>query len=294
MNRSGWLLLVSTGLFCCLLSSCVHYRARPLTPVQSESSYRQRNFNDAGLTAFVRSVRPVEAAAPWPPHTLDLATASLIAAYFNPSLEIARTHVTTAEAGIVAAGGRPNPTVSAAGGYETSPESPVAIRFELSLPIETARKRSYRILEAAKLADAARIELKEASWQVYTQVRDAWMDHLAAIDAVQSLRRESQIRIEVVSLIQKRLSVGEVARPEWDAARVEASRAAVRRKAADGRVNGTLSRLASAMGVPESALASVQVLTGSHDSPRPLETLHLPRVQQSGPSQPPGHTAQPA
>jgi len=278
MNRAPRLIFTVVTL-CCLLSSCVHYRARPLTPGQSESSYRQRDFNDAGLASFVQSVRP---AAPWPPRTLDLATATLIAAYFNPSLGMARAHVATAEAGIVAAGGRPNPAVSAAGGYETSPESPLSIRFELSLPIETARKRSYRILQAAKLADAARIELKEAGWRVYTLVRDAWMDHLAAASAVQTLRRESQIRTETVSLVQKRLSVGEAARPDWDAARVAASQAAVRLRAAAGQVTDTRIRVAAAMGVPDSALASVQLASGDYDSPPSLDALRLPRVQQRG------------
>jgi cobalt-zinc-cadmium efflux system outer membrane protein len=264
-----------------LLGSCVHYRARPLAPSASESSYRQRDFNDAGLIAFVRSVRP-DVAASWPPHTLDLATASLVAAYFNPSLAIARAQVSTAEAGIVAAGGRLNPSVSAAGGYETSPESPLSIRFELSLPIETARKRSYRILEATKLADVARIGLKEASWRVYAQVRDAWMDHLAALNAVQALRRESQIRVETASLIEKRLSVGEAARPDWDAVRVGVSQTAVRLRAAEGQASDTRIRLAAALGVPDTALASVQLASGEYDSPPLLGAIDLARVQQKG------------
>ncbi len=205
-----------------------------------------------------------------------------MAAYFNPSLQVARAQVKTAEAGIVAAGGRPNPSLSAAGGYETSPESPLSIRFELSLPIETARKRSYRILEAAKLADAARIELREVSWHVYSQVRDAWMDHLAATDALTAIRSESQIRVKTVALMEKRVSVGEAARPELDIARVEASRTAVSLRDAEGQVAATLINLGSAIGMPVSALTSVRFVSGDYGSPQPLELLPIARVQQKG------------
>jgi cobalt-zinc-cadmium efflux system outer membrane protein len=278
--RSRW----CTGIAACLfgvLSSCVHYNPQPLAPISSERSFRSRSFNDTGLAAFVRSVQP-SSNTQWPPDTLDLATASLIAAYFNPSLQVARAQVKTAEAGIVAAGGHPSPSLSAAGGYETSPESPLSIRFELSLPIETARKRSYRILEAAKLADVARIELREVSWHVYSQVRDAWMDHLAATDALTVIRSESQIRIKTVALIEKRVSVGEAARPELDVARVEASRTAVSLRDAEGQVAATLINLGSAIGVPVSALTTVRFVSGDYGSPQPLELLSIARVQQKG------------
>jgi outer membrane protein, heavy metal efflux system len=277
--RSRWCTAVAACL-CGVLSSCVHYHPQPLAPVTSESSYRSRSLNDSGLAAFVRSVEPSRNAK-WPPQTFDLANASLVAAYFNPSIQVARAQVKTAEAGIVSAGGRPNPSLSAAGGYETSPESPLSIRFELSLPIETARKRSYRILEAVKLADAARIGLKEASWHVYSQVRDAWMDHLAATDALTAIRSESQIRVKTVALMEKRVSEGEAARPELDLARVEASRTAVSLRDAEGQVAGTLINLASAMGMPVSALTGVLV-SGDYGSPQPLELLSAARVQQKG------------
>ena len=272
----------TAALFCLLLGSCVHYRPRALAPVQSELSYNQRGFSDAGLAAFVRSVRPAGVDGQWPPHRLDLATANLVAAYYNPSLKIANAEVRTAEAAIVDAGGRPNPAVSAAGGYETSPESPLTIRFELSLPIETAGKRSYRILEAAKLADAARIALKQASWRVYSEVRDAWMDHESAVESLGALRRESQIRADVVALLGKRLAVGEIARPEWDAARVEGSRATVNAIDTEGQVKQTAVRLATAMGMPATALANVELVSGYDGPPQSLEALPVGRVQQKG------------
>jgi outer membrane protein TolC len=217
----------------------------------------------------------------WPPKTLDLADASLIAGYFNPSLEVARAKIRSAEATMVAAGARPNPEISAAGGYETAPEAPLVIRFQLSLPIETARKRTYRILEAAKLADASRISLNEASWRVYRQVRDAWVDQLSSIDVAEAFRRESRIREQTVSVLRARLSVGEASRPEWNAARTQASQAVIALKEAEGQVTDARIRLAYAMGLPASALSGTSLSSDTY-APPALETLSLARVQRKG------------
>jgi outer membrane protein, heavy metal efflux system len=273
--------LIFGGGLMVAMSGCVHYRAQPLAPVKSEIAFRQRTFDDPGLAKFVRSASPEEG-KDWPPKAVDLRTATLVAAYFNPAIELARAQVKTAEAAIVTAGGRPNPSLAVAGGYETLSSSPLVFRLEPSLPIETARKRSYRILEAAKLADATRIEWKEASWRVYADVRDAWMSYVAAVEEAGTVRREDQIRVSLVSLMQQRLVVGEVSRPEWNQTRVEASQAAIRLNAIQGQVTQTRIGLASAMGLPETALAGVPLVMDRYNSPEPIERLPLARVQQEG------------
>lgn len=249
--------------------------------MQSENDFRHRSFNDPGLVTFVRSVSPTEAES-WPPKLLDLNTAALIAAYFNPAISVARARVRTSDAAIVTAGGRPNPSIGTAAGYETVASSPVVLRLELSLPIETAHKRSYRILEAAKLADAARIALKETSWQVFSEVRDAWMDYAAAVEQAATSSHESQIRTSLVSLTEQRLNVGELSRPEWNEALIEASRAAAALHAIQGQVIHARLRLASVMGLPDTALNGIQLTTSQYDSPEPIEQLRVDRVQQAG------------
>jgi outer membrane protein TolC len=263
------------------LNSCVHYRGQPLAPVKSETAFRQRTLDDPDLARFVRSANPAEAKN-WPPRSIDLSTATLVAAYFNPAITLARAQVKTAEAAIVTAGGRPNPTLAVAGGYETLSSSPFVFRLEPSLPIETARKRAYRILEAAKLADAARIAWKEASWRVYSDVRNAWMDYVLAVEEAGTVSRENQIRINLVSMMQQRLTVGEISRPEWNQTRVAASQAAIRLNAIQGQVAQTRIALASAMGIPDTALAGVQFVMDRYNSPERIERLPLGRVQQEG------------
>src|SRR5579864_5083720 len=125
IRRSGALTL----LIPLLLTGCVHYSAHPLAPIQSEAAFQKRGLDDPGLAQFARSPT-VAAVAPWPPKALDLRSAVLIAIYFSPAQQVARAQLKTAEAGIIAAGGRLNPAISSAGGYENSPESPVVMRFE--------------------------------------------------------------------------------------------------------------------------------------------------------------------
>src|SRR5579864_976725 len=263
------------------LTGCVHYRARPLAPIQSEESFLKRGLDDAGLAQFARSVNGPSDAA-WPPQALELRSATLIAAYYSPALQVARAQVKIAEAGIVAAGGRLNPAIAAAGGYENSPESPLVLRFELSLPIETARKRSYRILAAAKLADVSRIELKEASWRVYTQVREAWNAHLLATEEAEIIRAESRIRLEAASLLEKRLAAGEISQPEWNLVQAEVSKVAVAQWGAEGRVAETFAQLASTLAMPVDALARISLNLRHDDQPPHLEDLPIARLQKKG------------
>ena len=279
--RCSQLTALITGVLCIALSGCVHYRGQTLAPVQSETAFRQLSLDNPGLAAFVRSGSPTEPRN-WPPKVLDLRTATLIAAYFSPAITLARARVRIADAGIITAGGRPNPSIYAVGGYETFSSSPVILRLELSLPIETAHKRDYRILEAAKLADAGRIALKQTSWQVYIQARNAWMNYVAALEQAGVATREQKVRLDLVSLTEQRLSVGELSRPEWNQARLEASRTAVALNADQGQMIQTRIRLATAMGLPGTALTGVLFTTNRYESPEPVEHLPLSRVQQAG------------
>jgi hypothetical protein len=81
-----------------------------------------------------------------PPKAWDLRLLTLAAFYFSPTLETARARSAAAEAVIVTAGARPNPTVTLSPGIP----SPYLLGFDLEVPVETAGKRGYR-LEAARI-----------------------------------------------------------------------------------------------------------------------------------------------
>src|SRR5215471_4051535 len=100
--------------------------------------------------------------SPWPPQAWDLRLLTLAAFYFNPVLDAARARAAAAEAAIVTAGARPNPTITLTPGIP----SPYLLGFDLEVPIETAGKRGYRLDEARNLSEAAKLDLAETAWKV--------------------------------------------------------------------------------------------------------------------------------
>ena len=126
---------------------------------------------------------------------MNLDTLTLVAFYFHPDLDAARARLATAEAGVTTASTRPNPTISAGGGYTDSKAAPYVLRFGLDWLIETAGKREYRTQRARNLTQSARLSLGEAAWEVRSRVRSALLDHLLAsceLDLAEIRSAESQ------------------------------------------------------------------------------------------------------
>jgi outer membrane protein TolC len=194
------------------LSGCAHYAAHPIDAAASEQRFRARSLDDPGLRAFVN--RPN-----WPPAKLALNDLYAIALYFDPELDIARARLNTARAAVIAAGGRPNPSLSLSGGWTNAPESPFVFDFFPALTIETRNKRGLRILEARKLAEAAQVDLHAAAWQTLSRVRSAWLAFALNARFETILADQMAAQSAAVSLLEKRLAAGAVARPEVDTAR---------------------------------------------------------------------------
>ena len=251
------------------LAGCVKYHAHPLEAVASEQQFRARSLADPGLRAFLNR-------ANWPPDKLALNDLEAVAVYFSPDLDVARAQLRTAQAAIISAGARPNPGLSTEAGYETDPESHLLFNFFPSITVVTAGKRSWRVLEAEKTADAARVAVEETVWRVRSRVRTAWLDHLFALRARDVLRRESSLRSEVVEMLDKRVAVGEAAQPEAAAARSALIAVDVAARAAEAQVSETGAALATAAGLPELPAIDTQALPPAPPSPA------LAEVQKAG------------
>ncbi len=243
-----------TGLLFCsfLLTGCIRYHTKPLNPVLYQTDFLRRSLQDPGLADFVRANGASSVA--WPPTSLTLADANLIAAYYNPDVAVARTQLEAAKAALITAGGLPNPEVTGGAGYETVPHYPVAIHFDLGLTIETAGKRHYRILAAQEQLGAAGVALQEAEWNTYTKVRNAWFDYAAARQLAVAYHAEVVERARAVSLLEQRLEVGQVSEPVVSQARIVTSEAALASAAAEGRRETAEADLAAALGLTREAI----------------------------------------
>jgi outer membrane protein TolC len=253
VNRALWLVLGA------LLCGCAAYRARPIDPVETQGRYQARTLSDPGLRAYMAANRPGRESSEQAP--LDLADLTLVAFYFHPALDIARARLSAAEAATVTAGALPNPTVSVTPEYAIDPRflSPWLVSVAIEMPIETAGKRGYRIARAQHLTEAARLELTESTWDARSRVRGALIEFLLAQDAVILRTAEEHARQELLDILERRLSLGDVARPFVDAARGDLAAARLAARAAEGRAAESRAVLAQALGVPLQALEGATI-----------------------------------
>jgi len=191
----------------------------PSRSITNSNLIQSRTLADSELKRFVQS-KLGQTQQPWPPQSWSPAELMLTALYFSPDLDVARTEIAVAEAGVITAGARPNPTLDIAPGYSTFPQ-PWLFDALFGLPIETAGKRGRRIEAAKKQVDVARWQLGEAGWQVRSRLRSALLDFFTIQQRLAFLQNELQVRAENVRLIERRVQVGELPSPELDNARIE-------------------------------------------------------------------------
>jgi cobalt-zinc-cadmium efflux system outer membrane protein len=275
------LLCLLGGSCVLILSGCAKYHPRPLNPPLLEKQYRSRTLSDQALQSFVHA-NARQATSSWPPQILDLRTLTLIGYFYSPDLEIARSQIAITEAGIRGAGARINPSLGFDSGYNTNPESALIYGVLPTLTIETAGKRGLRILQAERQAEAARVALAEAAWSLRSRIRSAFYDHLLAARRRDLLETGQNIRSEIVEIFDKRLAVGEAARPELDVYRVDLITTQAALRAAVGDVAQTRATLASAVGLPLAVLDGLNIESSTLDLPFPEEELPIQSIQRAG------------
>src|ERR1700680_4698505 len=191
------------GVF--LLAGCAmqRYQASPIVASATASQFESRSLADDGLRSF--EVKNLNPPAPWPPKTWNLQTLSLAGLYFNPALDLARARLARADAAIVTAGARPNPTP----GLSPRLPSPPLLALDFSFPIETAGKRGYRVQSARNLDQAARFDLADSAWTVLSGVRLALLNYLLASRSLELFRPEEQVRADQVHILEQVFAAGE-------------------------------------------------------------------------------------
>lgn len=261
-----------------LLTSCVRYKARPLDAPVIEDQYRARSINNSGIQQFVRSAGWQK----WPPATLDLNALTAIAAYYSPDLDVSRTQIAIADAGVRTEDVRVNPSLNADGGYYGQPGAHPLYGVSPGFTIETAGKRGYRTLRAEKQADAARLSFAEAQWLLWSKVRSALLDYVLSELRLSLLEREADLRGQLDEMLNKRLQVGAASQPEVDVYRVELLRTEAVLGAARGDVEQKRIALATATGVPPEALADRRIEYKNLDTPPTKIAPLLRSVQRAG------------
>lgn len=260
-----------------LLGACSmqHYRAQPLSPERSAAALESRSLSDPGLRSF-EDYYLGHTASGWPPGAWDFQSLSLAALYFSTELEAARARVAESRAELVTAGARPNPTVGITPGIP----SPYLLTLDLSFPLETAGKRRYRIESAQSSVRASQFDLAQSAWTVRGAVRDAMLDDLVADRNVELLKSEAKIREDQVALLDRMASVGEIARLQAGAARIELSKAHAALGAAEAQAAEAKAAMAAAIGVPAAAVQGLNLSWPDMNRPPPAASLSIADIRR--------------
>ena len=263
------------GVF--LLAGCAmrRYQPAPIVANATASQFESRSLADDGLRSFEEKnlSQPVSS---WPPKAWNLQTLSLVALYFNPTLDLARARLARADAAIVTAGARPNPTLGLSPGIP----NPYLLTLDFAIPIETAGKRGYRVQSARNLDQAARIDLADSAWTVLSGVRLALLNYLLASRSLELFHSEERVRADQVSILEQILSAGEIPKLDVDLARIELSKTQVAIRAAEGQVAEAKAALAAALGVPLASLQNAEFSWPDLDTPPTLESLSAAEIQR--------------
>lgn len=244
-----------------VLTGCATYQPKPIAPPALARTFAERSLAGDGLHAyFARQLgHEVE---PWPPPRWNCEMLTLAAYYYSPTLAVARAHWGTANAGIAVAGAVPNPVLQLPFQYATNyggPGPPYTVGPALDIPIETANKRDYRIDQATRLAEAARLSADDEAWQVRRQVRAALVSLYAARELVSLRGQQVVAQQEAHQMLRKRLAVGEASEPDVHEAELALLQAQRDHSAARARLQDASGALAKAVGIPLAALDSVEL-----------------------------------
>jgi outer membrane protein TolC len=275
MSSVRALILTLVATFSMAGCAAQKYRAAPISPAETAASLEARNLEDHRLEQFLEK-NLGHAPNAWPLRSWDIDTLTLAALYFSPDMQAARARAAIAQAAIITAGARPNPTLSLRPGIP----SPYLFELNLAVPIETAGKRGHRIEHAERLSDAAQFDLGNTVWTVRSRLRSALVDHLTTIRSVELLRAEEHLLQQQVDLLQQRLAVGEIPRPELDSASIQLSTARLALRAGEGRVAETRAILAAAVGVPVATLEGIEFVWLDLDRPPTEDSLSVRAIQR--------------
>ncbi len=240
----------------------VRYHPQPLEPAAVAARLESRRLNDPGLQQFMAANLGKKLPA-WPLRFWTPKELALAAYYFNPQMQVARAQAQAAQATVITAGERPNPTV----GIKPGIPSPYLFSLDLLLPIVTAHKRQYRVAGAQALSEAAHFQLAAAAWKVRGELRDAALSYFLAQRRLWIAETRDKVLSQRVRYLSGQLAAGETARPAVETARLEWMQSATALARARGRIEEARAAMAAAIGVPVAALRGIAFSWTPLDNP---------------------------
>lgn len=236
-----------------MLTACAHFQDRPLNPAASVTQLAARNLNSSELRRFIDSAKVAKTSA-W---NLDKLT--LAALFYHPDMALARAQADSADAAGITAAQRPNPSLNLTPTWisNLTAVTPWIFVSALSIPIETAGKRDFRIDKSGHLTNAAALRITDAAWLVRGRLRLAMLDVYAAQESLRLLQQQDQLEQSIDRHLQQQQAAGEIAETDLLVAQLGLRQAQLALSAGQKKLADSKALLAAAVGVPVAALAGV-------------------------------------
>ena len=265
------------------MTGCATYHAKPISPPDTASAFEARTLDNPALKKFMETNLHHEV-RPWPPEAWDFALLSMAARYYHPELDAARAKQKSAEAAVITAGTRPNPSLTFTPEFSANPAtgvSPWILGATLDIPIETAGKRGYRLNRAKYLAQAASFDVAAAVWRVRSNLRKGLLDLSAARQSSLVLEKQAKLMEELVTLFRQRLTAGEVSENEVNTAQIFLAQTRLQLQNMQTREIEARAMVASSIGLPLKALDKIQISTETVEQVPSLAAHSLPDLRRS-------------
>ncbi len=247
-----------------LIIGCAGFHPNPISASEVGLALEARTLDNPGLKKFIEANLHHEV-TPWPPKSWDFQMLTLAALYFDPHLDVARAEWEGAEAGIITAGERPNPSLNFTSEYNTTATSgvpPWILSPTIDIPIETPGKRGNRVAQAKFASEAARLQIANVAWQVRSRLRTGLLDLYSATQTEPFLKSQLATQEEIVKLLERRFSVGDASRVEVTQERISLGQIRLSMPEAQKQYAEARMKLAESLGLLPTALDGVDLSFG--------------------------------
>ena len=264
------------------LTGCARFEDHPLNPVDSAARIEARALSSAGLRDYIDSVLANKTGQP--PKAWDIDRLTLAAIYYHPDLALARAQAETMDAAITTAGQRPNPSITVTPTWVRNLATaavPWIAASAISIPIETAGKRGFRIDKTEHLTDAARLRVADTAWLVRGRLRLAMLEVYAAQEAERLLQQQLTIQQAMTERLEQQLTVGEITRLEVIRSHLALNQLQLNVSAAQKRGAESRVLLATAIGVPVDALAGSSSILRKLAQPPDLNLIPVANLRET-------------
>jgi outer membrane protein, heavy metal efflux system len=254
------------------------YQAKPLNAERLATDFSERSVTDAGLREYMIAHGHPE--TEWPIKNWGLKQLSLLAFYFHPDLDLARSRTAAARAALESEGKRAPIGASARVEHHADSaagqDSPWSLGFEIEVPLFAGPRREALVERQTLLAQRAQLNVGAVAWQVRSRLRDALFDLYSAGGLLELAQQEAMESEVLEGLLQRRLREGVISGGELTAARLRSAQANAEVESQRLAADVALTNLSRALGLPLAMVRSLALNLTELATPAPApdpETL---------------------